>query len=101
MVSRTAPNATRDRRSPKQVVAQEDTQGQHAFSTLAKRPARSPARRQDSRVVAGVYDALGNVGEFYLAFLGYGPQHIEGANIIDPVALHDDAFGLTNTVSRR
>lgn len=56
-------------------------------------------RRQGSLVVAGVYNALGNVGEFCLAFLGYEPHHVEGANIVDAVALHDDAFGLTNTVS--
>ena len=53
------------------------------------------------RVVAGFYDPSSDVGKFCLAFSRYGPQHVEGADVVDAVAFHDDAFRLTDAVSRR
>jgi len=74
-----------------------------------RKTSRHPVRRhlngefcgQDLRVVAGVYDPLSNVRKFSLAFLRYGAQHVEGADFVDAVAFHDDAFGLTDAVSCR
>jgi hypothetical protein len=61
----------------------------------------SPFCRQGLRVVASVYDPSGNVSKFCLAFLRYGPQHVEGADVVDAIAFHDDAFGLADAVSCR
>jgi hypothetical protein len=47
---------------------------------------------------AGVDDPLGDVGEFRLTVLGYPPQHLKSAHVVDIVSRHDDAFGLTDTV---
>src|SRR3984885_4935564 len=50
-------------------------------------------------LTAGVDDPLGDVGELRLSLLGYPPEHVESAHVIDTVSHHDDAFGLADTVS--
>ena len=42
---------------------------------------------------------LSDVGELDVGFLGQASEHVEGGDVVDVVAFHDDAFGLADAVA--